>query len=130
MALPKKSQKIFGDINPNTLRTGLGHQRKRIAQKLNNPRLNQIHFHTLRHWKATMLYHKTKDPIYVMQYLGHKKMESTLLYIQMEQAIFSEESDEFTVRVAKKPNEVKELLEVGFEFVCQKDELMFFRKRK
>jgi integrase len=124
MTLAKKSQKIFGDINPNTLRTGLGHQRKRIAQKLNNPRLNQIHFHTLRHWKAT------KDPIYVMQYLGHKKMESTLLYIQMEQAIFSEESDEFTVRVAKNPNEVKEFLEVGFEFVCQKDGILFFRKRK
>lgn len=129
-ALPKKSEKIFGDINYNTLRTGLGHQRKRIARKLNNPRLNQIHFHTLRHWKVTMLYHQTKDPIYVMQYLGHKKMESTLLYIQMEQAVYSEESDEFTVRVATKPNEVKELLEVGFEYVCQKDNLMFFRKRK
>jgi len=55
---------------------------------------------------------------------------STLRYIQPEQAIFKEESDEFTVRVATKQDEVKELLEVGFDYVCQKDDLMYFRKRK
>lgn len=27
--------------------------------KLENPRLLQIHFHTLRHWKATKKYHRT-----------------------------------------------------------------------
>jgi hypothetical protein len=32
--------------------------------------------------------------------------------------------------VAEKPEEIKALLEVGFEYVCEKDELMFFRKRK
>jgi len=36
----------------NLLRTFLK-QRKRIAAKMGNPRLQQIHFHTLRHWKAT-----------------------------------------------------------------------------
>jgi hypothetical protein len=41
-----------------------------------------------------------------------------------------EYSDEFTVRVTSKPEEIKELLETGFEYVCTKDELMFFRKRK
>jgi integrase len=128
--LSKKSEKIFGDIDYNTMRTGFGHQRKRIAKKLGNPRLLQIHFHTLRHWKATMLYHQTKDPLYVMQYLGHKKMESTLRYIQLEQAIFKEESNEFTVKVTNKQEGVKELLESGFDYVCQKDDLMYFRKRK
>ncbi len=90
----------------------------------------QIHFHTLRHWKATMLYHQTKDPLYVMQYLGHKKMESTLLYIQIEQALFKEVSEEFHVRVAKSPEEIKGLLEACYQYVCEKDGLMFFRKRK
>src|SRR4030066_761622 len=32
------------------------HQRKRIAHKIQNPRLLKIHFHTFRHWKGTMLY--------------------------------------------------------------------------
>lgn len=44
--------------------------------------------------------------------------------------IFKETTDEFTVRVAQEPKEIKDLLEVGFEFVCEKDDLMFFRKRK
>jgi len=101
-ALPRTSERIFGDITYNTMRTGFLHQRKKIAKKLNNPRLKNIHFHTLRHWKATMLYHRTKDILYVMQCLG----------------------------VARKPEEIKQLLEVGFEFVCEKDGLLYFRKRK
>jgi len=44
--------------------------------------------------------------------------------------MFKETTDEFTVGVASKPDEIKELLEVGFEFVCQKDGLLYFRKRK
>jgi len=39
-------------------------------------------------------------------------------------------TDEFTARVAKTPKEIQELLEVGFEYVCEKNDLMFFRKRK
>lgn len=41
-----------------------------------------------------------------------------------------EQSDEFTVKVAKTQEEIKSLLEVGFDYVCQKDGLAFFRKRK
>ena len=39
-------------------------------------------------------------------------------------------NDEFTVRVTDKPEDVKALLEVGFDYVCQKDNLIFMRKRK
>ena len=61
---------------------------------------------------------------------SHRKVETTLLYIQLAEAIFKETTDEFTVRVASKPEEIKQLLEVGFDFVCEKDELLYFRKRK
>jgi len=101
-----------------------------LARKLQNPRLLRISFHTLRHWKATVLYHQTKDILYVKQFLGHRKVETTLLYIQLADVIFKQTTDEFTVRVANKPDEIKALLEVGFEFVCEKDELLYFRKRK
>ena len=77
-----------------------------------------------------MLYHQTKDILYVKEFLGHTDIKNTLLYIQLEQALFKETSDEFTVRVAKTPEEIKTLLEVGFEYVCEKDGLLFFRKRK
>jgi len=32
--------------------------------------------------------------------------------------------------VAKAPNEVQELIENGFEYICDMDDLKFFRKRK
>ncbi|MFQ5758670.1 MAG: hypothetical protein ACE5IF_03220 [Candidatus Bathyarchaeia archaeon] len=52
------------------------------------------------------------------------------MYIHLAEVIFKERTDGFTVRVASKPDEIKALLEVGFEFVCEKDELLYFRKRK
>jgi len=70
--LPKKSLAIFGGYPLRGFRRGYTRQRKRAANKLDNPRLNQITFHTFRHWKATMEYHKTKDILYVMRLLGHK----------------------------------------------------------
>jgi integrase len=86
-----------------------------------------ICFHTLRHWKATTLYHQTKDILFVKEFLGHNKVETTLLYIQLAETIFKELSDEFTVKIASKPEEIKALLEVGFEYFCQKDDLYYFR---
>ena len=77
-----------------------------------------------------MLYHETKDLIYVKEFLGHRKVETTLLYIQLAKAIFKETNDEFTVRVTKDPSEIQSLLEVGFQYICEKDGLLYFRKRK
>jgi hypothetical protein len=44
--------------------------------------------------------------------------------------MFESTCDEFTVKVTEKPEEIKALLETGFEFVCHKDNLAFLRKRK
>jgi hypothetical protein len=77
-----------------------------------------------------MLYHKTKDPYYVKDFLGHKELRNTEIYINIECTIFEPTNDEFTVKIAEKPEEAKSLLEVGFEYVCRKDNLIFMRKRK
>jgi integrase len=126
--LPKTSQKVFGGTSYK--KSSFFDSRKRLARKLQNPRLQRISFHTLRHWKATMLYHETKDILYVKEFLGHRKIETTLLYVQLAEVIFKETSDEFTVRVASKPEDIQALLEIGFEYVCEKDGLLYFRKRK
>jgi integrase len=128
--LPKINQKVFGDATYNTFKQTFQRTRKRLAYTLQNPRLEKITLHTFRHWKATMLYHQTKDPYYVKQFLGHKTLKNTEIYITVAKTIFGEYSDEFTVKVASKPEEIKALLETGFEYVCEKDGLMFFRKRK
>jgi integrase len=129
-ALPKTCEQIF----PGSLKGMKGtfiDTRKRLAETLQNPRLLRISFHTFRHWKATMLYHQTKDPYYVQHFLGHKKLTSTEIYINIEHTLFEAgANDEFTVKVAEKPEEIKALLETGFEYVLQKDSLIFLRKRK
>lgn len=61
--------------------------------------------------------------------MGHKKLDITLLYVQIENTLFQNDSNKFTVKAARTPEEVKALLEVGFDYVCEKDRLMFFRKR-
>jgi len=106
-------------------------QQRKIASKLQNPRILSISFHTFRHWKATMEYHRTKDILYVKNLLGHKILEHTELYINLEKAIFGDTYyQEYHVKVASTPQEIKALLEVGYEYVCEKDSLLFFRKRK
>jgi len=104
--------------------------RKRLTNKLDNPRLLRISFHTFRHWKATLEYPKTHNVLHVKELLGHRRLDTPLLYIQLENAIFQSDSDKFNVKAVSEPEQVKALLEVGFEYVCKKDGLMFFRKRK
>ena len=75
-----------------------------------------------------MEYHRTKDAYYVKQFLGHKNIQNTDLYINIERTLFESGNDNFTVRVAEKLEEVKVLLEVGFEYVCQKDNLIILEE--
>jgi integrase len=128
--LPRKSEKVFGTGSPGTMKATYISARRSLAQKLQNPRLLRITFHTFRHWKATTLYHQTKDPYYVKDFLGHKSLTSTEIYINIERTMFESQCDEFTVKVTEKQEEIKALLETGFEYVCQKDNLAFLRKRK
>jgi hypothetical protein len=103
-------------------------QRKRIAAKLGNPRLEKIHFHTLRHWKATTEYAKTRDIVHVMTLLGHRNIKNTLIYTQL---VKMEKQDDYYSATAKTATEAKDLVESGFEYVCTTpEELMLFRKRK
>ena len=128
-SLPREGEKIFPpvEIMEPTFRL----QRNKLAKKLCNPRLQQITFKTFRHWKGTMEYHKTKDPIHVQQVLGHKDLKSTQVYIHIESAIYgASTNDEFHVKVARTKEEITELLEAGFEYVFTHEGLAYFRKRK
>jgi hypothetical protein len=101
--------------------------RKRIAHKFGNPRIRRITFHTLRHWKATMEYHKTKDILHVQRLLGHRNIKNTLLYTQL---VKIEGGDDYICKVARAPKEIQELITNGFEYICDQDDLKFFRRRK
>jgi integrase len=104
LAQPRNSERIFGKYPVSGYRQCYTRQRKKAAIKLGNPRLLQITFHTFRHWKATMEYHKTKDILYVMKILGHKSIKNTLVYTQL---VDLPEDDEFVCKVAKTVQEAK-----------------------
>ena len=108
-------------------------QRKRIARKLQNPRILEIHFTTLRHWKGTVEYHRTKDVLYVQKLLGHKSLQSTMVYIDYEKACFgTPDNEKFYSKVATNVGEAAELIEDGWEYVTGEysDGGKIFRKRK
>jgi integrase len=124
--LPRKNDRIFGSWQLKNIRRTFQRQRNKLAEKLCNPRIKQITFHTFRHWKATMEYAKTKDILHVMQVLGHKNIKNTLKYTQL--VCFKD--DEFICKVAKTVREAKDLIEAGFEYVCEVEGAKLFRKRK
>jgi hypothetical protein len=40
--------------------------------------------------------------------------------MNIERTLFKDQTDEFTVKVAEKPEEIKALVEAGFEYACQR----------
>jgi integrase/recombinase XerD len=129
--LPKRDVKIFGGRQKmRNFQTLLFTARTKAAVRLQNPRLKLITFHTIRHWKGTMEYHKTKDIIHVKNILGHKSINNTMIYINLEQALFNETQEEFHVKVAYNLEEACKLLEAGFEYVTDIGGVKVFRKRK
>jgi hypothetical protein len=74
--------------------------------------------------------HKTHDPWHVKTILGHKSIKSTETYIHIEEMIYQETNDQFTVKVANTMEEAIKLMEIGFEFHCEMEGNKLFRKRK
>jgi hypothetical protein len=73
-----------------------------------------------------MEYAKTKDHLHVMKMLGPQKHPKHILYIQL-------------VKLRKRPipfsnsktvQDAQKLIEAGFEYVCEFNEIKIFKKRK
>jgi len=125
--LPRKTERMFGKANYKYMELQFVMVRRRLAAKLHDEKLLQIHFHTFRHWRASKEYRKTRSVVHVMELLGHKDIESTMVYTHLVDS----ESDEFYTAVAKTDEEARKLIEDGFEYVCTTPEgTMLFRKRK
>lgn len=130
--MPRERDCVFHDANVDPIesldafRRTFINQRKRVVERLQNPRIRQITFKTLRHWKATVEYHRTKDILHVMRMLGHKNIQNTLVYTHLVEF----HDDEFVCKVARTVDEAKALVESGFDYVSEVDGAQLFRKRK
>ncbi len=128
--LPKKREKMFGVTIAKEAQRSLARSRKKIAVKIGNPRLAKIHYHLIRHWFGTMEYHKTHDIDHVRRRLGHRTIQATQIYVNMEQVLFSGKTDEYHVKAVSTVEEATALIEVGFEYVTEIEGKKLFRKRK
>jgi len=61
-----------------------------------------------------------------MQLLRHKNIKNTLAYTQL----INFENDEFHSATAKTVQDAQKLIEAGFEYVCEFNEVKIFKKRK
>jgi integrase len=118
------NDKIFPRVK--TLRSAYTRLRRRTAEKLQRPELLRISLYSFRHYFATMLYHKTKDILYVKQQMGHKNLENTLIYTHL----VNFQDDEYHARTATTKEEALTLIEAGFEYVTEMEGMKLFRKRK
>jgi len=88
-SLPKLHEFIFRNPHVNRLRSledfsrNFIEHRRTVAGRLQNPRITRIGFKTLRHFKPTTEYHRTKDILQVMQLLAHKSIKNTLVYTHL-----------------------------------------------
>lgn len=128
-SLPHTSLLIFGTANTGGIRWTFDQQKARLAAKLQNPRLKQIHFHTMRHYYATKVYNETKSIVEVQAKLGHRNINSTMVYTHIMQ--FDEESQNYHHAIARNEKEAGELIDSGWTYILTTPQnVMMFRKRK
>jgi integrase len=130
--LPRRYEYVFRNPKTDPLRSievfrrSAARQRRRISERLQNPRIRSITFKTMRHWKATTEYHKTRDILHVMAVLGHKNIRNTLVYTHLVDF----HSHEYVCKVARTVEEARQLVEDGFDYVTDVEDQKLFRKRK
>jgi integrase len=123
---PSLADKLFGDWNSDTYGKWFRYHRNKLAKKLNDLTLKSIRLYDLRHFFATMFYHKTRDLLMLKTLMGHKKIETTLIYTQL----VASSDEDYVCKTARTVEEAKLLIEDGFEYVTEIDGVKLFRKRK
>jgi integrase len=125
--LPRDKEHVFKNGLYRNFSEGFRRHRIKLAKKLGNQDLKRIKFKTLRHFKGTMEYHKTKDILKVKRLLGNNNIKNTLVHTHL----IDFKAEEYITKIAENAEEACNLLESGFEYVLTTpNELMVFRKRK
>jgi len=101
--------------------------RNLLAKKLNDPSIKNVRLYDLRHYFATMDYHKFQDIKRTQYLMGHKHSSTTDIYTHLLD--YGEES-EFICKTANNIREATVLIEQGFQYVTEMEGIKIFKKRK
>ena len=83
----------------------------------------------MRHFYATKLYRQTKNLVLVKEKLGHRNINSTMVYTHLVE--YDDEHQNYHHATAKDEKEAGKLIEDGWTYVCTTpQEIILFRKRK
>ena len=131
-SLKKPRKFVFHDDNPSpkayaNFTHEFYEQRKQIAAESGNDRLLRVNFRSLRHFKGTSEYLRTRDIYHVKRVLGHKNLKNTEVYINI---VGFDDNDNYVCKVASTKEERIALIEAGFERVGDDGDEWYFRKRK
>ena len=126
-SLPKDKETVF---TASPTRSNAFHNRMvTLAKKHDNPRFTKIHMHTFRHVRALKEYHKTRDILHVMGFLGHKNINTTYRYVSLYNQIYKHQQVvKFVTKVASTKEERCELINNGWDLVEKQGEDWYFRK--
>jgi integrase len=129
LMLPKTNQYIFGNTNLGAFRWKYDRQKHALSIKEVNPRLKQVRFHSLRHFKATKEYALTRNILHVKEVLGHRNINSTIVYTHL--VPIDEDAESYHHATAKDAKEAGELIEQCWQYVVTTPQgIMLFRKAK
>lgn len=124
--LPQKANRIFPTTYQSMVHS-YNRMRKRLAQKIQNPRIRSISLTTFRHWGGTMIAHRTNGNVLkVQKALRHKCIKNTMKYINL---VGFKDSD-YDVEFAETLEEAKKLLKLGYDYVTDMNGAKIFRKPK
>lgn len=121
----QQNDKLFNG-KPSDYTNAFRRMKHRLAKKLHDPTIETIRLYDLRHYFATMLYAKTNKLLYVMQQMGHKHIETTMIYTQL----LDMNDPEYLCETATNIEEAKKLLALGYDYIQEKDGISIYRKRK
>lgn len=101
-AEPVSKEHLWRAYNQALQRAGLNDVIKNDAKGM---RRHKYNFHTLRHTYATLLWEKTGDILTVKSALGHAKIETTMIYTHVTNAVIEQKvndafSNKFTPKLA------------------------------
>lgn len=132
LSLPKNESKtVFPKRSVNARRVAFRYRMKNLAKLHDNPRFLEIHYHTFRHCKALREYHKTKDILHVKSVLGHRKIETTMTYVDLYKQIYGDDyRGEFITKIASNKKDRIILMNEGWTLVEKDGDDWYFRRPK
>ena len=114
--------------NPKTMQRMWINARTKASKLHNDPDLLKIPMKNLRNYSGAQIYFKSgNSPIAVMRHLRHKKLETTMHYLQ---AIVLDDDPEYDTQVAQTKEDIIRLSNAGYTKIDEKDGMHFYRKRK